>query len=78
MNGKTVIQVVVGVALAGSAAAAFDTMLSTSPSPITRIQGEAAAPGGTLAFLLPPLPNRFIVRAGGLEGGAKFARNIMP
>jgi hypothetical protein len=78
MNGKTVIQVVVGVALASSAAAAFDTMLSAHASPVARIQGEAAAQGGTLAFLLPPHANRFIVSAGGFGGGATFARNIMP
>ena len=77
MNAKTVIQVVVGVALAGSAAAAVDALFSTSATPTTPVNGEATAPGGTIAFLLPPLADRFVVNGSRLKPGQAAVRLIM-
>jgi len=77
MNAKTLIQVIVGVALAGSAAAAFDALRSPSTASITPVNGEAAAPGGTIAFLLPPLADRFVVNGGRFKLGQAAVRQIM-
>jgi hypothetical protein len=77
MNAKTVIQVVIGVALAGSAAAAFDALRSSSATSVTPVNGEAAAPGGTIAFLLPPLADRFVVSGSRFRPGQAAVRQIM-
>ena len=77
MNAKTLIQVIVGVALAGSAAAAFDSLLSCSATSVTPVSGEAGAPGGTIAFLLPPLADRFVVGGGRLKLGQVAVRQIL-
>ena len=77
MNAKNLFQVIIGVALAGSAAAAFDALLSTSATPATPINGEAAAPGGTIAFLLPPLDDRFAVNRSRFQPGQMAVRLIM-
>ena len=77
MNAKTMIQVVIGVALAGSAAAAFEALRSSSATSVTPVNGEAAAPGGTIAFLLPPLADRFVVNGGRFKLGQAAVRQIM-
>ena len=77
MNAKTLIQVIVGVALAGSAAAAFDSLLCSSATSVTPVNGEAAAPGGTIAFLLPALADRFVVGGGRLKPGQAAVRQII-
>jgi hypothetical protein len=77
MNAKTVIQVILGVALAGSAAAAFDSLLSSSATSVTPVNGEAAAPGGTIAFLLPPLADRFVINGSRFKPGQAAVRQIM-
>ena len=78
MNGKTLIQAVIGVAIAGSAAAAFDALVAPSSSMITPVHGEAEAPGGTLAFLLPPPGHRLVVGTGRSTGTRLIARQILP
>ena len=77
MNAKTVLQVVIGVALAGSAAAAFDALRSSSATSVTPVNGEAVAPGGTIAFLVPPLADRFVVNGGRFKLGQAAVRQIM-
>jgi hypothetical protein len=77
MNAKTVIQVVIGVALAGSAAAAFDALRSSSVTSVTPVNGEAAAPGGTIAFLLPPLADHFVVGGSRFRPGQAAVRQIL-
>jgi hypothetical protein len=77
MNAKTMIQVVIGVALAGSAAAAFDALRSPSTAPTTPVNGEAVAPSGTIAFLLPPLADRLVVSGGRMQPGQAAVRQIM-
>lgn len=77
MNAKTVIQVIIGVAMAGSAAAAFDAFRSPSATLGTPVNEETTAPGGTIAFLLPPLSDRFLVGGGRLKPGQSAVRQIM-
>lgn len=77
MNAKTMIQVIIGVALAGSAAAAFDALRCPAATSVTPVNGEAAAPGGTIAFLLPPLADRFVVSGSRLRPGQAAVRQIM-
>jgi len=77
MNAKTMIQVIIGVALAGSAAAAFDALRSPSATSVTPVNGEATAPGGTIAFLLPPRADRFVVNGGRFKLGQAAVRQIM-
>jgi hypothetical protein len=77
MNAKTVIQVVIGVALAGSAAAAFDALRSSSATSVTPVNGVAAAPGGTIAFLLPPLADSLAVSGNRFRPGQTAVRQIL-
>ena len=77
MNAKTVIQVMIGVALAGSAAAGFDALRSPSVSSPAPVQGEAAAVGGAVAFLLPPLSNQFVLGGRRPSFGQAMVRQII-
>jgi len=70
MNAKTVIQVVIGVALAGSAAAAFDALRSSSATSVTPVNG-------TIAFLLPPFADSFAVSGNRFRPGQTAVRQIL-
>jgi len=76
MTSRTLIRLIIGLTIAGSALAALQYPTSSvSPAALPAVSGKTD--GGALAFLLLPAQDRFMVNSTGLKT-VQAVRRLVP